>query len=156
MNNKKSKELQEYFQKDVKKAADFIYGSVLSDRAWRKWKRLLYIPRGSKTVDYDEAVCLLTFAYLRKAHPRTNYKKPDIKKYILSSPYTPESLKEKLDEAFKAKVLGKDLPVVIRQVTGRTVTLRTIYRWSKVYEMDFSASKVIPHQEVERWINLVS
>jgi hypothetical protein len=145
-----------YEIKAVKQAADYLYKKTISDRTWRKWKKHLYIPKNAKTVIYDHAVCLLVFALLRREHPRTKYRITEIKNYLEEHPYTKEMLKEQMDEALKAQIVGKQLPTLIRQVTGRNVTLRTIYRWSKAHKLDFAASKVIPHKEVQKWIDIAS
>lgn len=150
----KTEGLDTYDIKAVKQAADYLYKSTISDRTWRKWKKHLYMPKNAKTVSYDHAVCLLVFALLRREHPRAKYRIKEIKDYLKEHPYTKEMLKEQMDEALKAEVLGKELPTVIRQVTGRNVTLRTIYRWSKVYKLDFAASKPIPPKEVQKWIDI--
>ena len=138
----------------IKKAADFLYGSTVSDRAWRKWKRIFYVAAHQKNIDKDTAVMLLTLADLRLRNPRKKYTQVDVKHYLATANYNPNFLEETLDAALYSKVLGKQLPTLIRQVTGRKVTIRTIYRWSKSHRLEFKASKIIPRHEVEEWLKI--
>lgn len=147
---------KEYPLEWVKMAAEQVYGSCLSDRGWRKWLRICQVKQWSRTVETTQATWLLTLAYLKKLYPRKRLGLVHVKQQLKLSPYTPVQLQEQVDQAFYAQATGKDLPNLIRQVTGRTVTTRTLYRWADKYKLTFGVSKPIPRPEVQKWIDIAS
>lgn len=149
-------EIKEYPLEWVKMAADQIYGSCLSDRAWRKWLRICKVKQWSRSVEMEQATYLLTLAYLKKSHPRKAIGFVHVKQQLKVTPYTHQQLQEQIDQAFYSQATGKDLPNLIRQVTGRVVTIRTLYRWADKYKLQFGAGKRIPKPEVQRWIDIAS
>ncbi|MEH2283510.1 MAG: hypothetical protein V7K90_19620 [Nostoc sp.] len=48
--------------------------------------------------------------------------------------------------------VGKDLPEIILRVTGKQVTLRTLYRWARKQQVTFKVSKRLSRPEVDQWI----
>ncbi|HEY9748374.1 MAG TPA: hypothetical protein V6C63_06840 [Allocoleopsis sp.] len=147
---------KEYPLEWVKMAADQVYGSCLSERAWRKWLRICKVKPWSRSVGSEQATWLLTLAYLKKSYPRKSIGYVHVKQQLKSAPMPEYLLQEQIDNAFYAQATGKDLPDLIRQVTGRVVTLRTLYRWADKHKLQFGASKPIPKPEVQRWIDIAS
>jgi hypothetical protein len=149
-------EENEYPLEWVKMASDQVYGACLSERAWRKWLRICKVKQWSRVVGVEQATYLLTLAYLKKSHPRKAIGYVHVKQQLKLTPYTHQQLQEQIDQAFYAQATGRDLPNLIRQVTGRKVTIRTLYRWAEKHKLQFGVSKPIPHPEVQRWIDIAS
>lgn len=140
----------------VKMACDQVYGKNLSDRAWRKWLRICKVKAWSRSVEPEQATYLLTLAYLKKSHPRKAIGFVHVKQQLKVMPCSHKQLQEQIDQAFYAQAKGRDLPNLIRQVTGRVVTVRTLYRWADKYKLQFGVSKPIPKPEVQKWIDIAS
>lgn len=137
----------------IQRAATLIYGRNITSRTWRRWKRICKIGAHKRSVSYEQAVYVLTLAYLRRKYPRKLISIIQIKDQLKEKPFTQEQLQEALNFD-NVPVLGKELPNYLRQRTGRQVTLRTLYRWAQNYRLEFGASRYIPAEELNRWVNL--
>jgi hypothetical protein len=140
----------------VRLAAHQVYGRPLGDRAWRKWLRVCQVPQWSREADTDQATLLLTLAYLKRQHPRKAIGIVHLKQQLKTGPVSEVWLKEQVEQAFYTQATGKDLPHLLRQVTGKRVTLRTLYRWARKHRLQFGASQPIPRSEIQRWIDIAS
>nr|WP_244919454.1 transposase [Nostoc commune] len=49
---------------------------------------------------------------------------------------------------------GRELPNYIYDRTKRKISLRTVYRWAEKHSIPFSVSRIIPPQELIKWLEL--
>lgn len=148
--------IKEYPLEWVKMAAEQVYGVGVADRTWRKWLRICRIQAWSRNATIHEATLLLTLAYLKKAHPRKAIGYVHVKQQLKAAPISPYQLHEQIDEAFFSQATGRDLPNLIRQVTKKTVSIRTLYRWADKYKLRFGLRESIPRPEIQKWIDIAS
>lgn len=147
---------KKYFASWIKQAADQVYGKKIAHSTWRKWLRIFGVRSWERCLTSEQSVMLLTYAHLRKLHPNREMGVIAVKKYLQQLPNGHQSLKEQVDNALLMRVSGKELPHVIRQYTGKQVSLRTLYRWASKHQLDFAASKKIEPQQVTRWLEIAS
>lgn len=147
---------KEYQICNIRNAANQIYGKEISPSAWRKWLRLFDVPRWSRTLTAQQSLFILTYAHLRKQNKIVEIGKKKVIEEIKKIPKSPEKLYECVDETLFQYARGRDLPCVIRQVTGRQVSLRTVYRWAEAHKLKFGANTVIDSKDVQRLIDIAS
>ncbi|MFK0731528.1 MAG: hypothetical protein ACIWVG_10260 [Gloeotrichia echinulata HAB0833] len=136
----------------LKRSCEQVYCNTIAERTWRKWLRLCQVSQYAREVVKEQALWLLTLAYLKKEG------KPNQKitlfqvKFKLSNQLINTSLSAAIDNAFYTDVFGKDLPEIILRVTGKQISLRTLYRWAKKQRIILRASQKLTRPEVEQWI----
>jgi hypothetical protein len=75
-----------------------------------------------------------------------------IKFKLQENPLFQLHIAEAIYDARFTNALGKDLPEIILRVTGRQVTVRTLYRWAQKQRVTFTLGKRLTRPEVEQWI----
>jgi hypothetical protein len=152
---KKQKEA-EYPMEWIKFGVDQFFGSEISPSGWRKWLRLIGVRPWKRTLSPQESIYLITYAHLRKKSPNKPIGLIAIKRHLQQIPYTPEMLAEQVEKGVFTPVTGRDMPTVIRQHTGKQVSLRTLYRWAEIHKLEFGVSKPMPKSEIQKWIDIAS
>ncbi len=140
----------------IKLAADQTYGSEVASSTWRKWLRLFNVRAWDRHIKSEQAILLLTYAHLRRHNPNKGIGVIDVRNYLKTVPYSAKTLREQVEEALFIQATGRDMPTLIRQYTGKAVTLRTLYRWAKRHKLEFGASKPILKPELKRWLDIAS
>lgn len=146
----------EYPLQWIRFAACQIYGRNVSDSAFRRWLRVVGVKPWCRTLTPEQSIFVLTYAYLRKTIPNQPIGIVRVKQELKKVPYTPERLAEQIEEGMFCSATGRDMPHIIRQHTGKSVSLRTLYRWAKQHDLEFGISRPIPKPELEEWFKLVS
>ncbi|MCG6138768.1 MAG: hypothetical protein MET45_29950 [Nostoc sp. LLA-1] len=136
----------------VKISCENVYGRSITDRTWRNWLRVCQVLPYSREVDQKTALWLLTLAYMKKLQPCRKITLLQIKFKLKEKPLAELHLAEAIYDARFTNAKGKDLPEIILRVTGKQVTLRTIYRWAKKQQVAFQVGKRLTRPEVEQWI----
>lgn len=140
----------------IRLAANQIYGSDVAYSTWRKWLRLFNVRPWVRDLTTEETVLILTYAHIRKFSPNKSVGVIDVKKHLKQQPYPVEKLKEQIEEALFIKATGRDLPILIRQYTGKNVTLRTLYRWAKKHQLDFGLNTPVCKLDLKKWLDIAS
>lgn len=148
--------MNEYPLSWIRTAADQLYHRKVSDRAFRNWLRICKIQPWSRTVNKTQALHLLTMAYLKGQNPKASIGWVRLRQHLKSAPIPEEWLEIQVKQAMFATAKGRDLPQLIRQVTGRRVSIRTLYRWSKKYRLTFGVNEPIPKAELLQWFKIAS
>lgn len=136
----------------VKVSCEEVFCRSINERTWRNWLRLCQVQPYSREVDSEQTLWLLTLAYMKKPQPTKKITLLQIKFKLKEKPFTQLHLAEAIYNARFANAQGKDLPEIILRVTGRQVTLRTLYRWAQKQRVTFRCSKLLTRTEVEQWI----
>jgi hypothetical protein len=140
----------------IKLAVDQVYGTEVASSTWRKWLRLFDVKPRSHYLTVEQSIFLLTYAHLRRYKPNKGLGVIDVKNHLKAYPYALKTFKEQVEQALFIETKGRDMPTLIRQYTGKTVTLRTLYRWAKRHKLEFGVSKPILKPELKRWLDIAS
>lgn len=140
----------------IKLAADQIIGKEVAPSTWRKWLRLFNVPAWERSLTTDQAILICTYAHLRKSKPNEQIGIIAVKHRLREVPLNAETLQEQIEQGLFINAKGKDLPRLIRQYTGKQVTLRTLYRWADKHKLEFGASKRLGRPEIKKWLELAS
>lgn len=136
----------------LKITCEQIYRKQITSRTWRDWLRLCQVPQYSREVGSKQALLLLTLAHLKRENPYKKITLLQIKLKLSSNSYAQVHLVEAMNNAYYTTARGRDLPEIILRITGKQVTLRTLYRWAKKQQVDLKAGETLSRPEVERWI----
>lgn len=136
----------------LKTSCEQVYCHPIAERTWRKWLRLCQVPQYAREVVKEQAMWLLTLAYMKKLEPNKKFTLFQIKFKLSGNPFAELHLAEAIYNACYTNAVGKDLPEIILRVTGKQVTLRTLYRWARKQRVTFKVSKRLSRPEVEQWI----
>lgn len=140
----------------IKTACEAIYGSAIGDRTWRGWKRICEIDRYVREVGATQAAYLCTLAKLKRDRPNVRIGLFQIRMELTKLNKPVEAIASQVYECFYTTATGRDLPTIIRQVSGRTVSTRTLYRWAEKHNLQFRLSEKIPIEQIQVWIDLGS
>lgn len=136
----------------LKRSCEQVYSQTIAPRTWRKWLRLCQVEQYSREVNKEQGLWLLTLAYLKKQE------KPNKKitlfqvKFQLSNQLLHLYLSQAIDNTYYSDALGKDLPSIILRVTGKQISLRTLYRKAKQRQTTLKVSQKLSRQEIQQWI----
>ncbi len=136
----------------LKITCEQIYRKQITSRTWRDWLRLCQVPQYSREVGSKQALLLLTLAHLKRENPYKKITLLQIKLKLSSNSYAEVQLVEAMNNAYYTTARGKDLPEIILRITGKQVTLRTLYRWAQKQQVHLKAGETLSRPEVERWI----
>ena len=140
----------------IKTACEAIYGRAIADRTWRGWKRICEIDGYQREASATQAAHLCTLAKLKRDRPNIQIGLFQIRMEMTRLERPVEAIASQVYDCFYTKATGRDLPTIIRQVTGRTVSTRTLYRWAEKHNLRFRLSEKIPRQQIQKWIDLSS
>ncbi len=140
----------------LKTSCEQVHCRPIAERTWRKWLRLCEVQQYAREVEKQQALWLLTLAYMKKLEPNKKFTLFQIKFKLSGNPYAELHLAEAIYNACFTNAVGKDLPEIILRVTGKQVTLRTLYRWAQKQRITFKLGKRLTRPEVEQWIRLAA
>jgi len=140
----------------VHQACVAVYGKPLRERAWRTWKRTCEVKRHASVCSQEEAAYLLTLAHIKRYKPRARIDLLQVKMAIAKQGQPIEAIASKIHENFYLDASGRDLPEIIRQVTGRTISMRHLYRLAEKHKLRLRAGEKIPRAEIQQWVDIVS
>jgi hypothetical protein len=143
-----------YKLSDVKQVCEAIYDRPIVDRTWRKWKASLSLPKYVKEISQAQMEQLLTLANLKRSKP---YDKVTLTQVIKSKQATLKEFQEARNNytlyLIPDECRGDSLPEVIRMVTGRQVSLKSLYRWGKMLNKHYSSNSNYTKDEVLLYIS---
>lgn len=144
----------------VKESCEAIAGKRIAERTWRDWLRICEVERHKREATPEQAAYLCALANLRRDRPRAKITLSHIKIKLTQWQLPMEAIADRCYECFYTQATGRDLPTIIRQVTGRTVSTRTLYRWANEHGLAFGLSKKapvkIPRAEIQKWIDIAA
>ncbi|MEH2151710.1 hypothetical protein [Nostoc sp.] len=136
----------------LKTSCEQVYCRTIAERTWRKWLRLCQVPQYAREVVKEQALWLLTLAYLKKPDPSKKVTLFQVKFKLAENEIVEFYLAEEIYNACYTNAIGKDLPEIILRVTGKQISLRTLYRRAKKRRVTLKASQKLTRPEVEQWI----
>lgn len=139
----------------VLQACVAVYGKPLRERAWRNWKRTCEVKRHASECSQEQAAYLLTLAHIKRYKPRARIDLLQVKMTIAKQGQPIEAIASKIHENFYLDAFGRDLPEIVRQVTGRTISMRHLYRLAEKHKLRLRAGEKIPRAEIQKWIDIV-
>jgi hypothetical protein len=118
----------------VRKSCSFQVGKDdIGHETWARWRSLCRVKEKAKKLTLRESFLLLACSDLhRLKEPKINYVKI-VNAANLRLETDPQSV-EQLKVLTASTVKGSELPKVLKDLTGRSVTTRTLYRWGKKYK----------------------
>jgi hypothetical protein len=140
---------------DVKIVCERIYGYSINPRTWIRWKNFLAISPRLKEINFDEMCRLLTYAKMKREKPYKQFTLLD----VMQS--KGDFLKEMKDVNRNEKMFipamckGKDLPSLIKSLTGRELSLRAMYRISEKVNMNYRINSLYTKNDIERLISVI-
>jgi hypothetical protein len=148
--------------KEVLQKCRLISGhSTLGERAFRKWKRTCRIPpstpqRGDWLTPF-ETKKLIAFALLKRGNINVSVTYFDVLKE-LAKPDNQDLLNAMTIAPVNTLIqpcYGRDLPDVLRQLTGCTVNPRRLYRIAARNRREFSRAKRYSAQQINWWVEQI-
>ncbi|MDZ8066981.1 MAG: DNA-binding protein [Nostoc sp. DedQUE08] len=137
----------------VKTACEHVLGKSISIRAWRKWLRICGVKQYARQVRLKECCYLLGLAYLKSQNLFKKYSLSDVSLLLKKDQERFAQFGIDLEEP-DFPLSGRELPNFIYDRTKRKISLRTVYRWAEKHSIPFSVSRIIPPQELIRWLEL--
>ncbi|RUR77055.1 hypothetical protein PCC6912_40140 [Chlorogloeopsis fritschii PCC 6912] len=136
----------------VRRGCMDVYDNPISDRTWRRWKRIVMIPEYAKTVTQEQAIALLTLAFMKREMPKAKLTYLKVRQRLAAYPELDNKLSQRLIDIANTFCVGTDLPDIIYQFACRRVSIRTLYRWGKKYQIPFSTEARYNHADIMRWV----
>ena len=141
-----------YKMTDVKQVCETVYGQDISERTWVRWRDKLSLPKHIRFCSIAEMELLLTLANMRRATP---LKKVELESVVLAKTAVLKKIhREVAPSLIPTQCLGSNLPQIIKECTGKTVSIKTLYRWGKTYNYRFSTNIKYTKSEIEKWISI--
>ncbi|MBW4598006.1 MAG: hypothetical protein KME46_35175 [Brasilonema angustatum HA4187-MV1] len=136
----------------VKQVCETIYGREIPERTWVRWKDKLTLPKHIRFCSQGEMEQLLTLANMRRTKPLSQL---SLETVVLAKTEALKNLnREVLTPLIPSECLGKNLPQIIKECTGKTVSLKTLYRWGSTCNFRFSANTNYTRSEIEKWLSI--
>ena len=164
---------QGYPQRWVWAACAHIYGDPISDRTWRKYKDICQVPDFRKLKKGEEPIIskthcqwLMMLAYIRFEQKRENgTKRPAGCKtgvtiqQIIKRLNSSSVLKSELDKALGDAVIidgvkGSEVPTWLSRQIGKSPTIRTLRRWAKKHNLEFSTHLPVPPATLDKFLQI--
>ncbi len=147
--------------KSVRASCAFERGQeTLSDHTWARYRQICKVPPRIQTLTYREAMLLLVCAALHKAgHQRVSYLQTVAEANKRLGSDVGEMAIARLSKTCgaEARILGRDLPQVIYDLTQRRISERTLYRWgSKPGLPRYERDREYTPREVRRWLKAIA
>lgn len=140
---------------DIKLVCESIYKRKISDRTWRRWKSLLALDKYSKFVSEQNMEQLLTLANMKRSQPYDKITLTDIVKFKLQTLLDfQETRKNYTTFLLPDTCTGVEIPNIIKLVTGRKLSKKTLYRKSVNFIKPYSTNKNYSKNELEEYISL--
>ena len=138
----------------VKTVCEGIYGQKLSDRTWRKWRSQLGFDGYVKEISEAKMEQLLIYSYLKRIRP---YDKITLLEIMEARADVLQCLRE-CCTTHKPHIIpdqcrGTGILGLIEMVTGRSVSLATLYRWGEELGCKFSINAIYKKIEIESFIS---
>lgn len=135
-------------------------GESLSDHTWARYRAICKVPPRIQSLTDREALLLLVCAGLhRLGNQRVSWLQVVTEANKRLGSEVGEIAIARLSKACgaDARILGRDLPQVIYDLTQRRISERTLYRWGKKpgiprYERD----KQYTIKEVRKWLKAIA
>lgn len=147
--------VRQYPVSRVKLVVEAILGKNISYPTWIRWQRFVGIPPRERFLTAFEAQCLFIYADLKKHQPRGCFSFFEVKKIVTGK--KDEDFETQLRRAaiVAFEIQGSDLPQIIKNRTGREVSLSTLYYWgNKSNSLKFGLYTVYDAKQIEIWCNL--
>ena len=152
----------------IRAACVHIYGKPIAARTWAKYKHICRIPdkRKSRTNTISKTHCqwLMMLAYMRYEQSLNSTTKqpvgrnagitlPQIIKRLNSSPVLKQNLDKALGDAIYADgILGADVPHWLSRQIGRCPSIKTLRRWAKKHNLEFSTHKTVSTKTLDAFL----
>jgi len=166
-------EPQGYPERWVWAACAHIYGDPISDRTWRKYKQICQIPDFRKLKKGEEPIIskthcqwLMMLAYIRFEQKRENGTKrpvgcntgvtlPQIVKRLNSNSILKRELDKALGDAIAIEgIKGSEVPAWLSRQIGKSPTIRTLRRWAKNHNLEFSTHLPVPPKTLDTFLKI--
>lgn len=136
----------------VKQVCETIYGRNIPDRTWLRWKSKLSLDKHIRFCSQGQMEQLLTLANLRREKPLTQL---TLETVVNAKTEALANLnREVAVPLIPTNCLGKDLPSIIKDCTGKTVSIKSLYRWGKEFNFRFGTNSKYIKSEIETWISI--
>lgn len=139
-----------YRTTEVKLVCQVVYGREIPERTWVRWREKLNLPKYLRYCSSGQMEQLISLANLRRTKP---FDQITLKMIVQNKS---EALRayNNVSESMPLPSLcsGKELPNLLTSVLGESVSLKTLYRWSKQYDYVFSTNTNYTKKEIEQWI----
>jgi hypothetical protein len=147
---------------EVMQKCAIIYGRKFDPRTWRNWKRQCRIePKTPQQGDWltpFETKKLIALAFLKRQNPHGSYtygqillemSRPDKQDWLIAIAKAPNN-------TLIQPCYGRDLPKVIKQLTGCAVSQRRLYRIAERNRREFSLSAWYSPRQINWWVQMIS
>lgn len=128
----------------VRQMVELCYGKPISDRTWRRWRHSIGIRCLDRhpitTLTERQALWLAAYAHLKRLQPRGKHELRDAANFLNSDPKTHRMFYS--IDITQNGFYGRDLPAIIERMTGKKLSLRTVYRIAKKQNIDFSVNSI--------------
>lgn len=140
---------------DVRIVCEAIYKQKISDRTWRRWKAILVIDKYSKFISEQKLEQILTLANVKRSQPYDKVTLSDIVKSKLKTLIDFQETRNNYTNFLLPDVCkGIEIPDVIKLVTGRKLSKKTLYRKSINFSKPYSTNKNYSKNELQEYISL--
>ena len=169
----KNNESQGYPERCVWAACAHIYNDPISDRTWRKYKQICQVPDFRKLKKGEEPIIskthcqwLMMLAYIRFEQKRENGTKrpvgcntgvtlPQIVKRLNSNPVLKTELDKALGDGIAIEgIKGSEVPAWLCRQIGKSPTIKTLRRWAKKYNLEFSSHLPVPPKTLDTFLRI--
>ena len=166
-------EPQGYPERWVWAACAHIYNDPISDRTWRKYKQICQIPDFRKLKKGEEPIIskthcqwLMMLAYIRFEQKRetgtkrpvgrnTGVTLPQIVKRLNSNSILKRELDKALGDAIAIEgIKGSEVPAWLSRQIGKSPTIRTLRRWAKNHNLEFSTHLPVPPKTLDTFLKI--
>lgn len=136
----------------VKQVCETIYGHSIPDRTWVRWRAKLNLPKHIRFYSQGEMEQLLTLANLRRTKPLTQLTLATV---LAAKTEALNNLNREVTiPLIPTECFGKNLPQIIKECTGKTVSIKSLYRWGKTFNFRFGVNIIYVKSEIETWISI--